>query len=326
MRRRRRLGAVALLALVAASCGGTTSPSPDTAGSPTAGPSAQPTAGPTATPPATPPPSPPPTATPAPTESLTEAFDPVAFTNPTAITNPWLPLVPGTRWVHEGRAIIDGEEVRRRVVLIITDLTKTIAGVRAVVGYELDYDEGVLVEREIALWAQDDAGTVWHLGQFPEVYEDGVVVETPIWIHGLEGANAGITMKASPSLSAPSYSMGWGPAVGWNDRARVFEMGSETCVPAGCYADVLVTDEFSRDEPDAHQLKYYARGVGNVRVGWAGAREAEQEVLELVERTRLGPDELARVREDVLAQEARGYASSPDVYGKTAPAEPGSPT
>jgi hypothetical protein len=274
------------------------------------------------TPATTPAPTVEPTPTPAPTESLTETIDLTNFSDPTTIDNAWFPLTPGTRFTWEGGATIDGERLSRKVVFTVTDLTKVVAGVRTVVGYDIDYTDGVLEEAEIALWAQDDDGVVWHFGQYPEVYEDGEIVETPAWIHGYEEALAGISMKKEPEPFAPSYSQGWGPAVGWNDRARVFEMGSQTCVPFGCYEDVLIVDEFSRDEPDAHQLKYYARGVGNIRVGWAGSKEEEQEVLELVNIQQLGQAAMGRVRAQVLAHDERGYRYSPDVYGQTAKAEP----
>ena len=278
-----------------------------------------------ATPQPTAAPTPASTQEPRPVESLTEEIDLANFSASATITNPWFPLTPGTRWTWEGSATIDGERLSRRVVFTVTDLTKVINGVRAVVGYDLDYNDDVLAEADIALWAQDDDGVVWYLGEYPEVYEDGEIAETPVWIHGIEEAKAGIYMKPEPQPFAPSYSEGWGPAVGWNDRARVFELGSMTCVPFLCYEDVLVIDEFSRDEPDAHQLKYYARGVGNVRVGWAGAREEEQEVLELVKVEQLSPEAMTEVRNAVLAQDARGYETSPAVYGLTPHAELSTP-
>jgi hypothetical protein len=98
-------------------------------------------------------------------------------------------------------------------------------------------------------------------------------------------------------------------------------MGSETCVPAGCYKGVLVIDEFNRDEPDAHQLKYYASGVGNVRVGWAGTNEEEQETLELVKVVHLTPDALAKARAAAVALEQHAYVTSKDLYGLTEPAQ-----
>jgi hypothetical protein len=254
-------------------------------------------------------------------EHLTATIDLTKFSASTTVDNAWFPLTPGTRFTWEGGATIDDERLKRMVVFTVTDLTKVISGVRTVVGYDLDYTDGKLEEAEIALWAQDDDGFVWHFGQSPEVYPDGALAETSAWNHGFEGPRAGTTKKPPPEPFAPSYSQGWGPAVGWNDRAKVFEMGSTTCVPVGCYENVLVIDEFSRDEPDAHQLKYYARGVGNVRVGWAGTLEEEKEVLTLTNLEHLGPDDLAEIRQTVLSQDSRGYLYSPDVYGRTEHAE-----
>ena len=255
-------------------------------------------------------------------ESLTEAFDYGNFSNSIAIDNRWLPFVPGTQRVLEGFATVDGERIKRRVVITTTDLTKVIDGIRTVVNYELDYNDGDLIEAELAFYAQDDDAAVWLVGEYPEEYEDGKFVEAPFWIAGSEDAKAGIMMQSEPSVATRSYSEGWGPKVGWTDRGRVFETGSETCVPAACYKSVLVIDEFNRDEPDAHQLKYYADGVGNVRVGWAGAQEEEQEVLELVKLVRLNADGLAKVRAAALALEHHAYVVSKDVYALTEPARP----
>lgn len=260
---------------------------------------------------------------PAPTESLTEPFDYRAFSASTAVDNRWFPLEPGTQWVFQGKANDGKKRVSRKVVITVTDLVKVIDGIRSVVTYDLDYTAGELGESELAFYAQDDAGTVWLMGEYPEEIEDGKVVEAPAWIAGRQDARAGILMKPEPEPYAPSYSEGWGPAAGWTDRAKVFETGSATCVPAGCYKDVLVIDEFNRDEPDTHQLKYYAPGVGGVRVGWAGANEEEQEVLELVRVVRLSPEALAKVRTAALAQDRRSYRISPAVFAGTAPLEPG---
>ena len=108
-----------------------------------------------------------------------------------------------------------------------------------------------------------------------------------------------------------------GPEVNWTDRARVDQVGQQNCVPVDCYDDVLVSDEFNRDEPGAHQLKYYARGVGGIRVGWRGAKEEEQEAMVLVALRHLGAAAMAKVREKVLEQEGRAYRIIPDVYGQT---------
>jgi hypothetical protein len=247
-------------------------------------------------------------------------FDRDNFSNPTAIDNPWFPLEPGTQFVYEGSAIADDRSVHRRVVFTVTDLTKMVNGVRTLVAWDRDYNDGQLVEPELVFFAQDDDGNVWTLGQYPEEYEDGELVKTPAWIAGVEGARAGIVMRAEPSTGTSDYSQGWGPKVEYADRAKVHEMVQETCVAFGCYQDVLVTDEWDAADPAARQRKYYARGVGNIRVGWAGQDE-EQEVLALVNLVQLSPQAIAEVRGEVLKLERRAYKRSKHVYGRTPPAE-----
>lgn len=244
------------------------------------------------------------------------------FSNPTMVDNKWFPLTPGTQLTYEGETVEEsGERIPHRVGFTVTDLTKVIDGVRTVVVWDRDYSAGQLTETELAFFAQADDGNVWHFGQYPEEHEDGKFVAAPAWIHGVKGAQAGITIKAEPTVGAPSYSQGWGPEVNWTDRARVHQVGQRTCVPAGCYENVLVTDETSKEEPGAHQYKYYAPGVGNVRVGFGG-NDPTKETLELVKATRLDVQALAQVRAEALKLEKHAYTVSRDVYGRTAPSQP----
>lgn len=248
-------------------------------------------------------------------------FDPNNFDDSTTIDNVWFPLLPGTQFILKGSSLSGKERLHHRVVFTVTDLTKVIGGVRNVVVWDRDYTAGELVEAELALFAQDNDGNVWHFGQYPEEYEGGKVVKAPAWIAGFEGARTGITMKAEPQLGTPSYSQGYAPPpINWIDRARVYKMGRETCVPAGCYQDVLVTEEYERDKLGAFQLKFYAPGVGNVRVGWRGRNEDEREVLVLVDIVNLSPEALAKARQAALQLEERAYRMS-DVYARTSPAE-----
>lgn len=252
-----------------------------------------------------------------------EDFNPKSFDGrSTTIDNEWFPLKPGTRLVYTGTTIEDdGKPVPRRLVSIVTDLTKVIDGVRTVVVWDVDYKDGRLAETEIAFFAQDNDGNVWLVGEYPEEWEGGKYLKSPAWLHGREGARAGIAMKAKPQVGAPSYAQGWGPAVRWTDRATVDQMGQKTCVRKGCYEDVMVIAETSREEPGAEQLKYYARGVGNVRVGWRGQGEKLKETLELIEVVQLGPDALADARAKALALDKRAYRLSKKAYENTPPAE-----
>jgi hypothetical protein len=251
-----------------------------------------------------------------------EAFDAARFRQSIPIVNEWLPLKPGTRLVYEGTTIEDdGTAVPHRVVINVTDLTKMIGGVRTSVTWDLDYSDGELVEAELAFFAQDTSGTVWRMGEYPEEYEEGKFVAAKPWIHGIENARAGIMMHARPQVGTPSYAQGWGPAVDWTDRGQVDQMGQKTCVPVRCYEEVLVIAETSQSEPDAQQLKSYARGVGNVRVGWRGAGEKTKETLDLVRIEQLDARGLADVRAQALQLERSAYQRSKTVYGQTSPAE-----
>ena len=254
-----------------------------------------------------------------PAEPITpKDFDPSLFGNDSAnIDNRWLPLEPGTKAIWDGHAF-DGEaRVHRRVVEVITDLTKVIAGVRTRVGWSRDFTDGLMEESELFFEAQDRYGNVWHMGEYRETYDEEEFVGGRLWIQGdPKGAHAGILMEADPRLDQ-TFAQGFAPDPwNWHDIGRVYREGVRTCAPIGCFDEVLVIEEFEPLKPGAFQLKYYAPGVGNVRVGWRGPNEEEREVLVLTKLERLSPEALAEARAQALQQEHRGYA-----YGRTAPAQ-----
>jgi hypothetical protein len=251
-------------------------------------------------------------------EFALEDLDSASFDNPTEINHKWFPMKPGTQYVYDGFTEEGANRIPHSIIFTVTDLTKEVAGIETVVAYILDYSDEELVEAEIAFYAQDNDGNVWFMGEYPEVYEFGEVVEAPAWIPGLKGARAGIVMKADPQLGMPSYAQGWGPAVNWNDRGRVVALDEEVCVPLRCYEDILITEEFSQTEPDAFQVKYYAPGVGNVKVTWRGA-DATREILDLVKLIQLDSQGMAEVRAAALELEESAMENSKEVYAVTAP-------
>jgi hypothetical protein len=260
---------------------------------------------------------------PQPAKQVTEKdYDPNGFASTPKGDNRWFPLVPGTQLTYTGTIIDAGQKVDHRVVFTVTDLTKVVDGVRSLVIFDRDYNDGALVEAELAFHAQDKAGNVWNMGEYPEEYEEGKFVGAPsTWLSGVQGATAGVLMRVDPRTGTPDYSQGLAPKVDFSDKAKVSETGAKTCVPAGCYEGVLVTDEWNPDEPDAHQLKFYAQGVGTVRVEFSGGKEKEQEVLVLSKITQLDPAALAEIRKESLKLDKRAYTAAKAVYGKTAPAE-----
>jgi len=248
-------------------------------------------------------------------------LDPASFSNSTVIDNVWMPLKPGTRWAHEGTALDDeGNSFTRRIEFTVTNLTKEIAGVHTVVAWIVDYNDGEVVEKEIAFYAQDNDGNVWYFGEYPEEFVNGEFEKASPWIHGIANARAGIKMVAEPQLGMPSYYQGWGPEVDWSDYGQIDQIGQETCVQVDCYTEVLVIAESSLGEVDAYQLKYYASGVGEIRVGWRG-EDASQEDLELVEFGQLNSGQLGEVTAMALHLEQHAYEISTEVYAQTSPAQ-----
>ena len=244
------------------------------------------------------------------------AFDASTFSNGANITNEWLPLQPGRRWIHDGVTIEGGERIPHRIVFTVTNLTKRIDGVDTIVAYVEDYTDGELVEKEIAFYGQDDAGTVWYFGEHPEEYEDGEFVQAPTWIAGLADAKPGVKMYADPASHPEALYQGYAPEVEWNDYGRLDEHQNEDCVQAGCFNDVYRFAESSDAEPGVFQLKSYARGVGEIRVGWRGGGDT-QEDLTLKSKATLNGAALEKFDKLARAMEAHAYQISPDLYGKT---------
>lgn len=256
-----------------------------------------------------------------PKEIQAKDFDPANFSRSWVVDNKWFPLEPGTQLVFQGATTEDKERIPHRVIFTVTDLVKDVGGVRSVVIWDRDYSDGKLVEDELSFMAQDKDGNVWHTGEVPREWEEGKVVASPAWIAGVKRAKAGIVMRVQPRLGTPSYSQGYAPPpVNWTDRGQVYKLGIKNCVPVRCYTNVLVTREFNPDEPGKSQLKYYAPGVGNIRVGWLG-NDPGKEVLTLVKIVRLMPVGLAKARAEALKIEAYAYAKKKAVYGGTKPAE-----
>jgi len=230
----------------------------------------------------------------------------VGFPHPTRVNNRLFPLVPGTQFSYQGRIVQGGESTPHSVVFTVTGLTKMVGGVRTVVAWDRDFLDGKLEEQEIALFAQDSRGNVWNFGEYPEEYDNGKFTGAPsTWVKGVRGDMGGIHVLARPRLGA-QYVEGRVPSIGFFDVSRIVGTGQMTCVRAGCFRHVVVVDEWSPNDPNGgHQIKYYARHTGLVRVAARGGDQ--QEFLQLTSVRRLAPAALARVQAQVMAMDRRAY-------------------
>src|SRR5437764_9592002 len=107
-----------------------------------------------------------------------EDFNSKNFSHPTVIDNAWYPIKTGMRYIWGGTAVDEeGDEETHSVAFVVTDLVKEIAGVRTVVCWNRDIVDKELEEAEIMFLAQDNNGTVWLLGEYPEKYSDNKFVK-----------------------------------------------------------------------------------------------------------------------------------------------------
>lgn len=243
-----------------------------------------------------------------------------SFTNPTRIENGFLRLVPGTQFTYEGRANRGGGSLPHQVVSTVTSLTKVVDGIVSTVVWEVDRNEGQLAESELAFYAQDDAGNVWNVGEYPEEYSGGQFSEASnTWIGGVGHAVPGPAMLANP-LIGDFYLQGTSPDIDFLDCASVVAFEPQVCIPVKCYDNVLVTEETSPLDPEGGvQRKSYAPGVGNIKV--EAVNDPEGETLVLTGVNPPNPKALSDADAAALDLDRRGYRNS-DIYRQTLPARP----
>jgi hypothetical protein len=175
------------------------------------------------------------------------------------IDHPYLPLLPGSRWVYEGEA--DGEVERTEVEVL--EERREVFGVSAVVVRDRVSIDGELVEDTLDWFAQDRAGNVWYLGEESTEYEDGEAVSTAgSWEAGVDGALPGIVMPAEPR-PGHAYRQEFYPGEA-EDLAEVLRVDGTAAVPVGAFEDVVTIREWNPLEPAVVEEKHYAAGVGMI--------------------------------------------------------------
>ena len=128
------------------------------------------------------------------------------------------------------------------------------------------------------------------------------------WISGRAHAQAGILVPGHPTVGL-RFVQGRAPAVGFFDVGQVKRVNARACAPVGCFDDTTLIEESSPAAPgDGKQTKFYAPGVGLVKIGAQGGDS--REVMTLTRVSHLGAAALAQARAAVLTLEARAYRVS----------------
>lgn len=203
-------------------------------------------------------------------------FSPANFSDPLDIDNPFFPLVPGTTFVYKAETP-DGCEVD---VVTVTNDTRVIDGVTTRVVHDQAYEDedcdgpepSELVEDTFDYYAQDNSGNVWYFGE--DTFNcEGAGNCTPGeggWIAGVNGAEPGIIMLASPR-SGDTYFQEMAPGVA-EDQATVTATGITVrlrrtdAYPPGTFTNCIKTKEFTNLEPGSIEFKSYCPSVGLVAI------------------------------------------------------------
>jgi hypothetical protein len=177
------------------------------------------------------------------------------------VTNPYFPLVPGTRLIYREQ---DAQGTVQRDVVHVTKRRKLIAnGITARVVHDVVSEDGEPVEKTFDWFAQDSAGNVWYLGEDTKEYENGNVVSTHgSFEAGVDGAQPGVIMPASPQVGMTYRQEFYAGEA--EDQARILSLDEQAGVPFGHFDGVLMTKETNPLEPRHTEYKFYARGVGPV--------------------------------------------------------------
>jgi hypothetical protein len=186
-------------------------------------------------------------------------INPVNFVS--SVTNPFMPLVPGTIFTYREQTD-EGDEVNE---VTVTNDILNILGVNCIVVTDiLKNAKGDILESTLDWYAQDKDGNVWYFGEDTKEYENGKVTSTlGTWKAGLEGAQPGIAMPGNPILGIPyrqEYLFNEA-----EDLGKIISTSETVTVPYGTFNNCLMTEEWTPLEPGVVEHKYYASGIGNIK-------------------------------------------------------------
>ncbi|MBI3898454.1 MAG: hypothetical protein HY308_09180 [Gammaproteobacteria bacterium] len=194
-------------------------------------------------------------------------FEPSNFVNPLEIgnsvtPNQYFPLVPGNRWVYQGRT--------EKITVTVTNKTKLIEGVTCLMIHDQVERNGELHEDTDDWYTQDKDGNVWYCGELVRNFET-FKGDAPA---DAELVDLGGSFKVGRDYAKPGLFVATIPKPGTvyrqevalgvaEDVAKVVSVTGSTKVPASsCANTCLITKEYTPIEPGKYAHKYYAPGVG----------------------------------------------------------------
>ncbi len=190
-------------------------------------------------------------------ETYNPSINPLDFS--TTITNKYFSLPVGKKLTFEA-ATKDGLE---KIEIIMTGETKVIEGVTTLVYRDTVYLNGQLHEVTKDYLAQHKNGDVWYFGEDVDNYENGKIKDhAGTFIHGKDGAKAGIWMKADQKVG-DSYRQEYfkGEA---EDMRDTIAIGLTVTTKLATYKDCVKVYDWTPLDKKSREHKYYCPSVGSL--------------------------------------------------------------
>lgn len=176
----------------------------------------------------------------------------------TQINNKYFALPVGKKLTYE---TVQQGKVTETIEIEILRETKMVEGVETVVYLDKEYKNGQLVEETRDYLAQHKNGDVWYFGEDVNNFWNGILVNhSGSFLHGKDGAKAGIWMKAEQRIG-DSYKQEFyaGHAEDIRDTVAV---GETVSTKSGTYTDCVKVYDWTPLEKNAREHKYHCPQVG----------------------------------------------------------------
>lgn len=195
------------------------------------------------------------------TEAYHVDLNPADFVD--VVDNPYFPLIPGSKYVYE---LQTADGVERTAVEVLPE-TKEILGITATVVHDKVSMGDEMIEDTYDWFAQDKEGNVWYLGEDVTNYANGQVKDNAgSWTAGVDGAMGGIVMFGDPAAHVGETYRQEYYAGEAEDMGELLSVTESVTIPYGSFDNVVQTHDFSPLEPELQEDKYYAQGIGAVKV------------------------------------------------------------
>jgi hypothetical protein len=206
------------------------------------------------------------------------------FSHGTPITNPYLPLAQGGRWIYEGTR--EGKPYLVEIAVARATGTVEWAGTStdATIVRRRSWSSGVLIEEAHERYAQADDGGVWSFGRDVDLFRDGERVDDGrSWLASDAGTPPALVMPADPRIGRVFTMMDPGAADG-TERFEVVTLTESVDTPDGHVNNGLLLVS------DAGERKVFVPSVGEVLA------RGDHGELRLVERLEDNAESAAAVK------------------------------